>query len=203
MSSTSNHQVTSVTPLEALFFVALLSISGSSARVRRAAADVFQRAAMPAVWGFLYRHTGARPSWLRLASITHEATTRFLSKWPTSPSITVESMMTVLESCTCSVDRRHDAVPPATPLAGPLGVLTLLAHTERLQLLHAVRAALTPTELGALQWVAEAGSLHAAAPFSPEDAAEYAVERLESILLSAATYTLGIPDDKRGGRIAA
>lgn len=192
-----------LSPVQALFVTALLAVSGSSERVRRIAADVFQHAALPAVWGYLYRHTGARPSWLRLTSIVHEATTRFLSKWPTSPSLTVESMLTVLESCTYTVGRRQVAIPPATPVAGPLGVLTLLTQSERLQLLHAVRAALTPAELDALQGVAEAEHPHALALFGPEDAAAYAVERLESTLLSAATYTLGIPDDKRGGRIAA
>ncbi|WP_434478893.1 hypothetical protein [Gemmatimonas sp.] len=192
-----------LSPVQALFVTALLAVSGSSERVRRIAADVFQRAALPAVWGYLYRHTGTRPSWLRLASITHEATGRFLNEWPTRASLSVESMMSALESCTRSVDSRSVAMPPVTPVHGPLGVLTLLAFSERMQLMTAMRAALSPAELDALHGAVEGGRREALVPHIPDTAAANAVERLESILLSAAMYTLGIPNDTSGSGIAA
>ncbi len=202
MSTITRRDVADVTPLQALFFTALLAVSGSSERVRRIAIEAFERAAMPAIWGFLVRDTTARVSWLRLLSITHEATRRFLLVWPTSSAATVVSMMAELERCAYTAAFMIADIPAAVACDRHLGVLTLLAHDERMQLLQCVQAALTPAELCALYALVEQERADVGRP-EVDEALTGAVERLESLLLGACTYTLGTPPAASHRHLAA
>jgi hypothetical protein len=203
MSNITLRQVTSLTPLQALHFAALLAVSGSSERVRHAATEAFERSAIAAIWGFLARHTGARISWLRLASITHEATRHFLHEWTRSATLTVDSMMAVLERCTHTVAFTVTSMPPTIEPCGHLGVLTLLSHDERVQLLQCVQAALTPAELCTMHAVVEQERNGIAALLNADTNAADAIERLESLLLGVCTYTLGTLTEGTRGRLAA
>jgi hypothetical protein len=203
MRTTTQHQVTGLAPLQALYVAALIAVSGSSERIRHVATQAFERSALAAVWGFLARHTGARVSWLRLASITHEATRRFLHNWPRATTMNVESMMAVLEQCTHTAAFTVTSMPDALAPHGHIGVLTLLSYEARVQLLQCVQAALTPAELCVLHAVVE-HERDGIGLLSQADAnVTDAIERLESLLLGACTYTLGTPSDIANGRLAA
>ncbi|MBL0889125.1 MAG: hypothetical protein IBJ19_00795 [Gemmatimonadaceae bacterium] len=203
MRTITQRQVTGLAPLQALYVAALIAVSGSSERVRRVAAHAFEHSVIAAIWGFLARHTEARVSWLRLASITHEATRRFLHDWPRTTTISVESMMAVLEQCTHTAAFTVTAMPAAVEPAGHLGVLTLLSHEERVQLLQSVQAALTPAELCVLHAVIEDEQDGIRLRLDADMNVTGAIERLESLLLGACTYTLGTPTAIANGRLAA
>ncbi len=203
MSTIRRREVADVTPLQALFFTALLAVSGSSERVRRTAIDTFERAAMPAIWGFLTRDTEARVSWLRLLSITHEATRRFVHVWPTSRAATVASMMEELERCAHTAAFMIADIPAAVACNRRLGVLTLLAYDERMHLLQCVQPVLTPEELCALYALVEHERADAGGRPEGGDALAGAIERLESLLLGACTYTLGTPPTVSHRHLAA
>lgn len=203
MRTITHRQVTDLAPLQALYVAALIAVSGSSERVRRAATRAFERCALAAVWGLLARHTGARVSWLCLASISHEATRRFLHDWPRASTINVESMMAVLEECTNTAAFSVTPMPDALEAHGHLGVLTLLSHEERLRLLQCVQTALASPELCVLHAVVEHEQDGIGLRSQADANVTGAIERLESLLLGACTYTLGMPTDLANGRLAA
>lgn len=203
MRTTTQHQVTGLAPLQALYVAALIAVSGSSERIRHVATQAFERSALAAVWGFLARHTEVRVSWLRLASITHEATRRFLHDWPGTTTINVESMMTVLERCTHTAAFTVTSMPSVLEPEGHFGVLTLLSHDERIQLLQCVQLALTSAELCVLRAVVEQARDGLELRLEADTNVTGAIGRLESLLLGACTYSLGTATEITHGSLAA
>jgi hypothetical protein len=189
--------------MQALFITALLAVSGSSERTRRAATALFERGAISATWAFLGRHSDPRVSWLRLVSITYEATLRFLDAWPASGALTIESMMVTLEACTNAAASRIPAAVRSTSIHRPLGVLTLLSYQERLQLLQCVQGALTPTHQCVLHATVERECAGTPTVHSPGHEVVTGIEQLELLLLGACRYTLGAPEEVARGRLAA
>jgi hypothetical protein len=203
MSNLTHREVANITPVQALFVTALLAVSGASEGTRRIATHLFERSAVSAVWAFLGRHSDARVSWLRLVSITYEATRRFLHAWPASGAMTIESMMTTLETCTSAVASRVADTTRPTLSQFPLGVLTLLPHDERLQLLQCVQGAITPAHLCVLHATVESERADAHSPHTSGADVVSAIDQLESRLLGACIYTLGAPEEFRHGRLAS
>lgn len=194
----SQRSITTVSPVQALHFAALLACSGSTEGVRRTAARVVESRALPVVWAFLTRYSDARVSWLRLTSVTHEATCRFLREWPTSAALTTESMMSTLQACTRAVAGRvAPEVTTSLPL-GRLGVLTLLSACERHQLLQSVQGALTAAELRALHAAVAGNNGDRPAAVNLAFNEMNAIEHLETLLLRASIYTLGVENDTSG-----
>lgn len=203
MTHVTQRNVVPIAPMQALFITALLAVSGSSERTRSAATALFERGAISATWAFLGRHSDAHISWLRLVSITYEATHRFLDAWPASGALTIESMMITLEACTNAAASRIPAAERSTFVHRPLGVLTLLSHEERLLLLQCVRGSLTPTHLCVLHATVERERADTPSVHSPRREVLTGIEQLELLLLGACRYTLGVPEEIARGRLAA
>lgn len=187
--------ITEVSPLHSIFVTALLGCFGSSEQVRRSATEVFRRGALPVVWASLRRQSTARISWLRLTSITHEAVERFLHEWPVSAPITIESMTATLDTCTCQTATRGPHLTAMIPVRAPLGILSLLEHQERMQLLQHVRAELMPDDLCVISAAIERERLGTLTEQAPDTAVARAVERMELLLLGTSEHTLSASSD--------
>lgn len=187
--------ITEVSPLHSIFVTALLGCFGSSEQVRRSATEVFRRGALPVVWASLRRQSTARISWLRLTSITHEAVERFLHEWPVCTTITLESMMATLDTCTCHTSTRGPHLTAMIPARAPLGILGLLEYQERLQLLQYVQAVLMPDDLCVISAAIERERLSTLTEQAPDTAVVRAVEQMELILLGTSERTLSASSD--------
>lgn len=203
MRELTQRNVVPITPSQALFLTALLAVSAASERTRRVATGLFERGALSVEWAILSRNTESRVSWLRLASVTHEATRHFLGAWPAIGATSVASMLSALEISTSAVASRDADTTVPSPTSSPWGVLALLTHAEQLQLLRCVEGALTPAHLCALYAAVElecSGTPHHHA--ASGDVAN-AIEALESLLLGSCVSTLETPADIGRGPLAA
>lgn len=192
--SPTRHISTPPSAVEAVWIAGLLAVFGTHGAIRAQARAIFLHGAQWAVWGLLHSTATPRVSISFLQRITAQAASHLFERWSHQSSGSAGSFLLELRrALDVAMFGRMDDAHDHRDHWPTSGLLSRVSDDERRALVERVRGQLTPAALATLLIALEFEPWGANETRRRSHAQRAAECELESALLAAVAFDLGMP----------